>query len=159
MSASAGLLFLAIGYLVFPAFGAFKMHQVKKAFSIEQTEQETLPTYKEEPAWKAARQIRNMGLIGLSIAIFGCIPLMGLPGMLLLIPGELSGITGSVLSGNASDRAWPAAILMTLIFPIALPAGVALGHWLEKGAYGLVFWSVILAWWIIALLIIRMMNT
>jgi len=67
-------------------------------------------------------------LIAAGIAILGCIPFMGLPGALAttvakpttnLIYGTLA---WEAWSSKLGDRAWPLAILVTLIWPIVIPA-------------------------------------
>ncbi len=60
--------------------------------------------------------------IALAIAILGFIPLMGLPGAVILSLGESSAtILGFHLVCLKGDRAWPAAILATWIWPVFIP--------------------------------------
>ncbi|MBX9666522.1 MAG: hypothetical protein K2X93_02840 [Candidatus Obscuribacterales bacterium] len=60
--------------------------------------------------------------IALSVAILGFIPLMGLPGAVVLTLGEFSaGLLGFHLLCLKGDRAWPAAILATWTWPIFIP--------------------------------------
>jgi len=61
-------------------------------------------------------------IIALAIGIFGFIPGMGIPGALVLTTGEaLSGLFGYHFYCLEGDRAWPAAILTTWVWPIWIP--------------------------------------
>lgn len=63
-------------------------------------------------------------LISAAIAIFGMIPLMGIPGGLFIEGLKLLGLfNGS--EASASTWAWPLAILMTLILPVGIPLSIA----------------------------------
>jgi|GEM_PF-2595942 len=71
-------------------------------------------------------------LIAAGLAIAGAL-LAGIPGFLLLeIPVKL-GICRQI----SGDGAWPAALLMSLLWPLCLPAGVFLKHWLNSHGYPL----------------------
>ncbi len=61
-------------------------------------------------------------LIALGIATLGFIPLMGIPGAIVLTIGEtFANLLRIELRCTSGDRAWPAAILATWIWPISIP--------------------------------------
>lgn len=75
-------------------------------------------------------------IIALCLAIFGFIPGMGLPGALVLITGQfviepIMQLGGQKVIALSGDRAWPAALLTTLIWPIFIP----LSYWLCNRFY------------------------
>lgn len=61
-------------------------------------------------------------VIAVCIAVFGFIPLMGIPGAIVLSVSELLAKPFNIeLLCTKGDSAWPAAILATWIWPVFIP--------------------------------------
>ena len=123
------LVLFAISYLAIPAWGFVLMRQYAPVEAIA-GQADPQP----DPRYLAGKELFRWGLIAIGIAVLGNIPLMGLPGMLVLALGKLTGLTARNLEG---DRVWPAAILATLIFPLGISLAVLLKNLVfpEGGAW------------------------
>lgn len=74
-------------------------------------------------AWSFRKQMWVASGTALAISILGNIPLMGLPGALFMTIAQF-GSSDTMFCGG--DRAWPAAIETTFIFPWSIPFAVML---------------------------------
>lgn len=98
--------------------------------------------------------------VAIGTALFGYIPLMGLPGALAYVIG--SPVAALVYGANIhqsikSDAFWPMALYMTLLWPISFVVGYLLGWGVFGGRTLFIKWSVlvvtVLLWAIILTLI------
>lgn len=87
-----------------------------------------------------------LALAGIALATMtlGCIPLMGLPGALALACIQpVLGLLGVASLDNLGDRAWPAALFLTLLIPPSLPVGFAIARNLVPASWHLPTWLVV----------------
>jgi|GEM_PF-4902516 hypothetical protein len=117
-------LFLIIFYLLFPAIGLVQMLRHQPAIEAKANAVPSL-------AYQQGKRLLRWGLIAPAAALLSMIPLMGLPGAVVLAVGQFLGLGKTLLVG---DKAWPAAILASLVFPLALPLGVVLKNGSENVA-------------------------
>ncbi len=66
------------------------------------------------------------------IAFVSLFPLLGMPGAVLLSLSPLLGFSSSRLEG---DRAWPAAIITSILWPFSLPAALGVKQYLLHSPY------------------------
>lgn len=78
--------------------------------------------------------------ISVGIALVGCIPLMGIPGALVLYMGKpfINLIYGPLafeawFSGLSSST-WPLAIMVTVVWPVSIPISYLIAYKLSSGA-------------------------
>jgi len=109
---------LLAAYLAIPAWGYYQMQRYAPAAAAEPA------AVQADPRHEQSRQVFRWGLIAIGIAVLGNMPLMGLPGMLVLAAGKLTGLLPSLDDEEDGDRMWPAAIMATLIFPLGISLGV-----------------------------------
>ncbi|MBY0546884.1 MAG: hypothetical protein K2W95_06305 [Candidatus Obscuribacterales bacterium] len=94
-------------------------------------------------------------IVALGIAIFGFIPLMGIPGAIVLSIGELCAEAFKVdLLCMKGDHAWPAAILATWIWPVTIPISCFLSFRLWKAPATSARWGLFLVLLLIGALIV-----
>jgi hypothetical protein len=142
------LVLLLAAYLAIPAWGYYQMQRHAPAEATDQT------AVQADSRQEQGRQVFSWGLIAIGIAVLGNMPLMGLPGMLVVGIGKLSGVLRKEVEG---ERLWPAAIMATLIFPL----GISLGVLAKNLAYpqgGIWLLGLILTLWLAGtILILRRM--
>lgn len=77
------------------------------------------------------------------IAVLGFIPLMGLPGAVVLEIGQFfAGFFGITLRALKGDAAWPAAIYATFFWPVTIPLACYIAFRRMKDANKPVKWSL-----------------
>lgn len=82
-------------------------------------------------------------ITALCIAVFGFIPLMGIPGAVVLSIGEACAqLLNISLICMKGDRAWPAAILATWIWPASIPIAYFLTFKVLKIEHNAARWGV-----------------
>ncbi|MFN7116504.1 MAG: hypothetical protein ACK4TA_06860 [Saprospiraceae bacterium] len=105
---------LVLLYLLFPIVGFRQMQHHRSSSEVKAT---------PSASYTQGKQLLVWGLVAPAIALLSIVPLMGLPGGILMSAGQLFGLNPALFAG---DKAWPAAIFASLIFPLALPLGVVL---------------------------------
>lgn len=98
-------------------------------------------------------RISSVMLLALAIMIFGFIPLMGLPGALVVVTSDLfiSTTVGKVFGYRGivdlplGDNAWGLMIYATWLWPVSIVAGYVLGFRLLRKKRTLVRWLAFLA--------------
>ncbi len=105
-------------------------------------------------------------IIAVCLAVFGFIPGMGIPGALVLCIGQIvlepiMKLGGQQVIALSGDRAWPAALLTTLVWPVFIPLSYFLRKRLYKGTHvqkrRLVFACLLLASAIITTVVIEVL--
>lgn len=143
---------LVLAYLFFITFGFFQM----RTSTIASTNQlEIPPSVSEKTEWiwdekKEGKKLFKWSLLALLFALAGLFPLMGLPGMLAIGFYELTGIIKK--EEVEGHKMWPAAIIVSLLWPLGIPIGLLLrqlgigvniGFLISYGVIiGLVVWMV-----------------
>jgi len=122
-------------YLLFPVIGYWQMQQpdYRTGFREAPSESEAIAVWNSRAEGKL---LLKWSLWAIAFAILGLFPLMGLPGILPLAFYELTGILRGVLEG---DKLWPAAIIVSILWPLGIPLGLSLrqlGLWTQTGWVG-----------------------
>jgi len=109
-----------------------------------------------QPGSLSNTSLLSGSLWAVGIAAIGTFVLMGLPGALLLGLYHLLGLLPARIQG---DRIWPAAVIISLVWPLGLPMGQLLA-WVGAiiGQAELLRWGTAVGWaaWIFAIgLLIR----
>lgn len=114
-------------YLIFPAIGFVQM-QANRTVSTELSADATL----RAKHYQQGKRLFFWGLIAGVIALVSTVPLMGLPGGIVLSVGQIFGLGSELLEG---DKACPAAIFASLIFPLGIPLGLLFKNVTENNGW------------------------
>jgi hypothetical protein len=71
--------------------------------------------------------------IAAGIAFVSIFPFMGLPGGIILF--SISPLLGFSSKNTEGDKAWPAAILTSVIWPFCLPLSLIVKHYMLQSSY------------------------
>lgn len=114
-------------YLIFPVIGFVQM-QANRTVSTEISADATL----RAKHYHQGKRLFFWGLIAGVIALVSMVPLMGLPGGIVLSVGQIFGLGSELLKW---DKAWPAAIFASLIFPAGIPLGLLFKNVTENNGW------------------------
>jgi hypothetical protein len=114
-------------YLIFPVIGFVQM-QANRTVSIELSADATL----RAKHYQQGKRLLIWGLLAGGFAMVSVVPLMGLPGGVVLSVGQFFGLGSELLKG---DKAWPAAIFASLIFPLGIPLGLLFKNVIENNGW------------------------
>lgn len=131
--------FLLLLYLLFPLIGYVQTRMCDEPATVE-----------DNQSWNcyhAGKKLIKWGLWAGAFALLGSFLLMGLPGALLAALYDLLGLAKGVTQG---DKLWPAAIMISLLWPLGIPLGLLLqqlaGRMAWQAIYPYSFWAALILW-------------
>lgn len=140
------LLFAA--YLIFPVIGLYQMNLHKPNLATVTISEDGAIASEE---YLQGKRLFHGGLLSIVFAFVSVIPLMGLPGAVVLTIGQFFGLGKQLLEG---DKAWPAAILASILFPLGISIGLLLNIWMGRFTIPI----VLVVWGFITILILMQLD-
>ncbi len=148
--------FICLLYVLLPLIGYWQFRKERSATpdaqQIPLNKKRILKANSSEPSL----QLIKWGLMAAVAAVVGIVPLLGLPGALLVSIYEFLGLVpSSKLSG---DKMWPIAIIFTICFPLGWPLAIAMRNALPnytKRTMPKFVRYFLLLWFIIALIFLK----
>ena len=137
---------LIAAYLLFPAIGLLEM-QLNQPGSAQPLSVAGAAPNRQAVYHQQGRQLFRVGLVVAVCAFLSFLPLMGMPGFILLAGYQAVGLIKA--SFWAGDKGWPAAIIFSIIWPVGILLGLVIRNLLTlfiSAPNWLVIGSVLLAW-------------
>lgn len=143
-------------YILLPLIGFVKYHRERYSSTIMHSVQLNKKMILHADASQPNLQLIKWGLVAALIALVGIVPLLGLPGAILVSAFEFLGLVSSEkLHG---DKMWPIAIFLTIYIPLGWPLALAFQNTLSKYTtlkIPKLLWLILLFWFILALLVLK----
>lgn len=139
-----------LAYFIFPILGYLQYRYELMLYPDRQPEPFRARMLFQRKPVSQAIQLMRWGFWACMISFFSIMPLMGLPGALLIGVYELTGLLPELK--RSGDILWPSALLVSILAPLAWPLALLIRNAL------FLYWKIQIAWLVKAVIIIYLIG-